>query len=155
MASPRISAKAMIVRDGALLVLEHSDGEGIWYALPGGGQEFGERLEDAVQRECLEEVSATVRARRAVFIRDYIGKSHEFASSDGHIHQCEVVFDCELLGDYQPRGGHVQDKQQIGVRWLPLAELASARLYPKCFIEAILNYQKAPWHGAPYLGDRN
>jgi len=37
----RLSVKAIIVRDGRLLVLKCRDDAGIWYALPGGGQEAG------------------------------------------------------------------------------------------------------------------
>ena len=50
----RNSAKAVILKDNKLLAIEKVDRDGQWYLLPGGGQEFGETLIDALKRECLE-----------------------------------------------------------------------------------------------------
>jgi ADP-ribose pyrophosphatase YjhB (NUDIX family) len=52
----RNSAKAIIVREGRLLVTRNSDPEGDWYILPGGGQNHSEPLHATLRRECLEEI---------------------------------------------------------------------------------------------------
>src|SRR5690606_37838510 len=55
----RVAAKAVIVRDGRLLTVKSKDllhPERFYYSLPGGGQQPGENLLDAMRRECLEEV---------------------------------------------------------------------------------------------------
>jgi len=52
----RLSVKAIIVREGRLLVLKCRDQQGFWYVLPGGGQQVGETLDQALRRECLEEL---------------------------------------------------------------------------------------------------
>ncbi len=41
---PRVSAKAVIVRDDQLIVIVKRDAGGEYYALPGGGQEDFETL---------------------------------------------------------------------------------------------------------------
>ncbi|MCZ4151587.1 NUDIX hydrolase, partial [Escherichia coli] len=49
----RNSAKAVIIQNGRLLVIKLEDQYGTAYVFPGGGQEKGEELKDAVARECL------------------------------------------------------------------------------------------------------
>jgi ADP-ribose pyrophosphatase YjhB (NUDIX family) len=127
----RNSAKAIIIRDGRLLVIRNIDTDGDFHILPGGGQRFGETLGEALKRECLEEAGASVRVGRLRLVREYIGKNHEFASDDGEAHQLEFMFECELVDDYSPREGHLPDQYQTGVTWLPLDELEKHRLYPK------------------------
>ena len=75
----RNSAKAIIIEDGRLLAIKLTDEEGFWYCLPGGGQEPGEPLEAALRRECLEEINCEIEICDLRFVRDYIGKNHEFA----------------------------------------------------------------------------
>src|SRR5438045_1622965 len=128
----RNSAKAIIVRDGRLLVTvnRHDNGEE-FYILPGGGQNFGETLHETLQRECLEEIGVNVDIRDLAFIREYIGKHHEFAHFDGHVHQVEFMFLCTLKKEAPfVRQGALPDPKQSGVKWLLLTELETAPFYP-------------------------
>jgi len=52
----RNSAKAVIIKDGKVLLTQNIDEEGLFYLFPGGGQEKGETLHEAVVRECIEEL---------------------------------------------------------------------------------------------------
>ena len=74
----RVSAKAIIIENGKILLIKHEDKYGEWYGLPGGGQENGETLVEALIRECQEEISATIEVKDVLYIRDYIAKNHEF-----------------------------------------------------------------------------
>ena len=149
----RNSAKAIVVLDGRLLVTRHVDELGNWYLLPGGGQRFGETLVEAVMREALEETGARLRVGALKVVREYIGRNHEFADSDGHAHQLELMFECELDGDYRIGIGSRPDASQVGVAWLPIRELEQYRLYPKALI-GILK-QGLAGLTAVYLGDVN
>ncbi|MCX6069761.1 MAG: NUDIX domain-containing protein [Chloroflexi bacterium] len=75
----RNSGKAIVIRDESILVIAYRDEEGEWFSLPGGGQEPGETLTDALQRECLEELGVGVEAGPLRYIREYIGAHHEFS----------------------------------------------------------------------------
>lgn len=55
-----LGARVMLIRDGQVLLVEHTYQRGMWY-LPGGGVDKGETLEGAAMREALEEAGATVR----------------------------------------------------------------------------------------------
>ena len=149
----RNSAKAIIVRDGHLLAIRNRDPEGDWYILPGGGQNPGEPLKAALQRECLEEIAADVTVGELKLVREYIGRNHEFAEHDAATHQVELMFECHIADSYSARSGSRPDTYQTGVAWLPLSQLGRFRLYPRvlCTIlrEGVRNCPCA------YLGDVN
>lgn len=149
MKAVRNSAKALIIRGGELLVLRHLDEDGTWYSLPGGGQKKGETLPQAVMRECMEELGASIRVGELRHIREYIGAHHEFAAHDSHVHQVEFVFACQLITEPSACGGSHPDGDQLGLAWLPLAELEEHRLYPAVFRTVLRT------GGALYLGDVN
>jgi ADP-ribose pyrophosphatase YjhB (NUDIX family) len=88
----RNSAKALIIEDNRLLAIQHAGVSGQYHALPGGGQRPFETLTDALKRECIEELGVHVDVGDLLFIREYIGKNHEFAEKDGDAHQIEFYF---------------------------------------------------------------
>ncbi len=126
----RNSAKAIIIAGEHLLAIKQYDAEGDWYTLPGGGQQPGETLTGALQRECLEELGVGVKVGPLRHIREYIGANHEFAAEDADAHQVEFMFECALLGDPFCAQPILPDERQVGIAWLSLAGLCSYRLYP-------------------------
>jgi 8-oxo-dGTP pyrophosphatase MutT (NUDIX family) len=128
----RSAAKALIIRDGQLLATRNVDGDGEFYLLPGGGQEFGEPLDETMRRECREEIGCEVEVHDLVLVRDYIASNHEFAQN-GDAHQVEFYFQCTLHPDTEPCNGPGADTWQTGIAWLPLEQLSDYPLYPKVF----------------------
>lgn len=148
----RNSAKAVIVQDGRLLVIRLEDQYGTAYVFPGGGQEKGEELKDAVARECLEEIGQAVNVGELLHIREYIGKNHEFAEWDADIHQVEFYFACSLIDpEATVFEGSNPDDHQVAVEWIALEELSQIRLYPKTIGELLLQSDSS----SIYLGDLN
>lgn len=148
----RNSAKAVIVQDGRLLVIRLEDQYGTAYVFPGGGQEKGEELKDAVARECLEEIGQAVNVGELLHIREYIGKNHEFAEWDADIHQVEFYFACSLIDpEATVFEGSNPDDHQVAVEWIALDELSQIRLYPKTIGELLLKSDSS----SIYLGDLN
>lgn len=149
----RNSAKAIIIDGGCLLAIKQYDAEGDWYTLPGGGQHPGETLTDALRRECLEELGVGVEVGLLRHIREYIGANHEFATEDADAHQVEFMFECALLGDPFSAQPVLPDERQVGIAWLPLADLCSYRLYP-LDLRPLLVHGVDP-EASIYLGDVN
>ncbi|OGR74824.1 MAG: hypothetical protein A2X32_07925 [Elusimicrobia bacterium GWC2_64_44] len=147
----RISAKAILIRKGRVLLMRARDRQGVYYLLPGGGQRHGETLHEALVRECLEETGVLVRPLEARYIRDYIAGHHEFAASDGAFHQVEIMFLCEFVKKTgRPRR---PDKNQTGSSWVLLSRLAKVRLYPSV-LKPLLG-PAGQLRGPVYLGDVN
>jgi 8-oxo-dGTP diphosphatase len=150
----RVSAKAIIIAGGKILLLKHEDKDGDWYSLPGGGQENGETLIEALIRECQEEINATVEVKDILFIRDYIGKNHEFKDEEEPgTHQVEIMFECSITDTYLPVAGANPDSTQKEVLWVDLAELSNLRFYPKQMITVLQSISTS--QSGIYLGDIN
>ena len=147
----RISVKALIIEAGKILLPLHRDDDGEYFILPGGGQEPGESLADALLRECKEELGVDVAVGELLGARDYIAKNHEFAATDD-AHQVELMFRCTRTSDAEPALGTVPDPRQVGVRWIALAQLDHVRFYPRR-LARILAANGV--HTFGYLGDVN
>ncbi|MGM7637176.1 NUDIX domain-containing protein [Bacillus sp. Hm123] len=150
--SIRNSAKAIIIEGDKVLLTKNQDDEGYFYLFPGGGQEHGETIHQALVRECIEEVGKEVDIGELLHIREYIGKNHEHASFDFHAHQVEYYFICYLVGDdHKPTN---PDSHQVGIEWIPVHDLLQYKIYPKEIRKHIIKYvnnEKSP----VYLGDVN
>ncbi len=117
------------------------------YILPGGGQKFGETLIDALKRECLEELGATVNVGELLTIREFISENHE--PEQDRVHIVNHIFACTLLTE--PTTPLQPDADQTGICWLPLWELEHYNFYPRFLIPLLKAKQPLPF----YLGDVN
>jgi 8-oxo-dGTP diphosphatase len=135
----RNSAKAIIINNGYFLTVKNVDSEGEWYLLPGGGQNSGETLKGALRRECIEEIGINVSVGRLRYIREYIGKNHEFSEHDGDSHQVEFMFECEFYEEHPPKVGKNPDAYQVDIAWLPINEIPEYRIYPKQLGDLLLS----------------
>ncbi|XEC96592.1 NUDIX domain-containing protein [Paenibacillus tarimensis] len=148
----RNSAKAVIIHQSKVLLTKNRDDEGDFYIFPGGGQERGEPLSAAVVRECIEETGLEVIVHDLIYVREYIGKNHEFAEWDADVHQVEFYFECRLKAFQEELGnGANPDATQVGVEWIDLASLDEIRVYPN----ALAKLLKAGKADVTYLGDVN
>lgn len=147
----RNSVKAIIIRDGKLLCNKNQDKRGVFYCVPGGGQEYQENLADALVRECWEEARADVEVGKLLFVRDYIGRNHPGQARLRHVHQVEFFFACKLNPACVPGLGDGADRYQVGVSWVPLEELANSGFYPKDMIPFLFDLDNS--ERPIYLGD--
>ena len=154
----RTAAKALIVQDRKLLVLEYNDTfdpvHDTYFVLPGGGQHHSESLDQTLQRACQEEINVDVEVKDLILIREYIGKNHSQAARHADIHQVEFFFLCTIRAG-QPGIGHTPDTGQIGVQWIALDALESSNFYPQAArktLATLLNGVNTPPHPV-YLGD--
>jgi len=149
----RSAARAVVVCEGNLLAIKMRDRRGVFYILPGGGQNPGETLVDAVQRECREEAGLQVKVKKLLYVREYIGKNHDFSRRHAGFHQIEHVFLCEVDDPEKACPGHETDNLQVGVNWLALESLSQIRFYPEA-VKGLFN--ESGFIGEEiYLGDCN
>ncbi len=149
----RTAARAIILRDGKILTVVLRDREGDFHVLPGGGQTHGETLAETVYRECLEEVGAQVEVGELLYLREYVGANHGFAKRHAHFHQVEAVFRCTLKGEPGADQGTARDNRQVGLAWVPLAELTRFRFFPTVLKDLVKDGEIVV--PRTYLGDIN
>ena len=143
----RNAVRAVITRDDSILLQRKLDDNGYErYALPGGAQEHGERMVDALQRECEEEIGTRVEVIDLLFVGDYFKLRQTSPPTTRQL--LEFLFACSVAPDYQPRNGPHPDKHQVDVQWVPIGQLAEINLVPVDYVE-LLRKQKS---SRVYLG---
>ena len=148
----RNSIKAMIIREGEILLTVNDDGEKILYLLPGGGQEPGETMEQALKRECLEEIGVNVEIGEMLWVREFLGSRYEWEAFHS-LHQVEFMFACSLEEDARPHVGTGGDTWQTGVEWVSLDRLDDVVFYPETLKPLLTEYAEKRQGGRVYLGD--
>jgi 8-oxo-dGTP diphosphatase len=145
----RNAARAVILQNNNILLLR-KDGyeQGERFALPGGGQDLGETLEQALHRECLEEINTRVEIHDLVYVADYFKPRETEPPSTRHL--VEFLFACTVPGDYVPSNGHHPDKHQVEVVWAALDQLATMPLYPRSLVPYLTVSRQNS--GSVYLG---
>jgi len=138
----RNAVRAVITQDDAVLLQLKIDDDGTErYALPGGAQEHGEHLTEALQRECEEEIGTRVEVIDLLYVGDYFKPRPTSPPTTRQL--LEFLFACSVDPDYQPRNGPRPDKHQVDVVWVPFSQLAEINLVPGGYIELLRN-QKLP-----------
>ena len=116
--APRVAVGAIVFNDNKILLVKrgHPPAEGIW-AIPGGSVKLGETLQEAAEREILEETGLTIRAREPAFTFESIHRDDE-----GAIRYHYVIVD--LLADFVGGEPHPED-DALDVRWVAPEELGN------------------------------
>jgi 8-oxo-dGTP diphosphatase len=114
--NPMVGVGAVVVTDGKLLMVKRAKepSKGKW-SIPGGGIEVGETLEEAVERETLEECSIKVKVEKLLdatqnILRDENGRVK--------FHFVIVDFVCKYIS------GVARARSDAGeCRWVPQKEI--------------------------------
>jgi len=145
----RNAVRALIVKNDHVLMLRKDGGaRGEGFALPGGSQDAGETLYEALERECLEELGARVEIRDLLHVADFFKEKRTEPPATRH--QVEFLFNCSLPPEYKPRNGPRPDRTQIEVVWVPLGDL-SGLTFHSASMSPLLGYL-SDRHRGVYLG---
>ena len=124
MTSPRIAARAVILHDDRLLLVNaYADANSTLWCAPGGGVEKGSSIPDNLIREVHEETGLTISVGPPCLI-------NEFHDPKTGFHQIEVFFRCKITqGRLDPDW---QDPELIvdRRRWVTREEIAGLRYKP-------------------------
>jgi 8-oxo-dGTP pyrophosphatase MutT (NUDIX family) len=136
------SASAIVTDEhGRILLVKRRDNT-LW-ALPGGGHDIGESIEQTAVREVKEETGLDVEVSRLVGI--YTNPAHVVAFTDGEVRQqFSLCFTTKL------RGGELAiDHESTDIAWTQPADIEQLEMHPSMRLR-IQHYldQRAQ----PYLG---
>ena len=140
----RVGASAAIVRDDAILLVEFGGGWQRHFNLPGGGIERGESIVEGLRREVREETCAEITVGSLLLVTEYFPP--RFNGRFGSLHKLTLIFRCDLAPCSEPHLPERPDPHQVGVRWVPLAELRAEPFLPE-LTERLLVHLAAP---SPY-----
>jgi ADP-ribose pyrophosphatase YjhB (NUDIX family) len=142
-ANSLIVAVGAVVRNdrGEILLIERTD-NGLW-ALPGGAQEIGESVKDAVRREVREETGIEVEVTGLTGI--YSDPAHVIAYDDGEVRQeFSLCFAARAIsGSLRPSSESRQ------ARWIAPDQVGGLNIHPsmRLRIQHGLSGQSAPYIG--------
>lgn len=112
----RVRSSVILLRQDRLLLVRHQGlgAEGIFWAPPGGGVDFGEALSQAAIRETREETGLTVRIGQLLCISEYI---------QAPLHAVEFFFLANLEHGHLQKGQDPELPIIEQVKWMDLSEL--------------------------------
>ncbi|MEM8841000.1 MAG: NUDIX domain-containing protein [Pseudomonadota bacterium] len=135
----RVAARALIICDGALLVVNAFRGAevGLWCA-PGGGGEAGEGLTDTLCREVREETGLAITPGPLAGVS-------EFHNPESGFHQVDIFFHATAL---MPLPADWSDPEGVVVerRWADAATLAKLPHKPDHLAEMAFSGWPATYH---------
>jgi 8-oxo-dGTP diphosphatase len=113
---PQVAVGAIVFKeDKVLLVLRGKPpAENLW-SIPGGSVELGETLQEATEREIMEEAGITIRAREPVYTFDVLERDNK-----GNVRFHYVIVD--LAADYIS-GELRPGDDAVDVRWFSADEV--------------------------------
>lgn len=121
-----VSAKAAVIRDGAILLVRYDDPH-VHYNLPGGRLLNGESLRAAIARKLRTECAASGRAGQLLFVYEHIPDERD--PEPGDYQKVQFTFVAELDDGSEPSNPQTATDQS-GVEWIPLDNLPNVVLYP-------------------------
>ncbi len=121
--NPRVAVGAVVFKDERVLLVRRGQppSEDLW-AIPGGSVEIGETLQEAAEREILEETGITIRAGEPVYTFDAID-----CDGTGKIRFHYVIVD--LAADYVtgvPKAGD----DAAEARWVTAQQIDELQVSP-------------------------
>lgn len=136
------STTAVVTDNEGRIALVHRKDNGLW-ALPGGGMELGESIEDCAVREVREETGLEVRVTGLVGV--YTNPNHVIEYTDGEVRQqFSLCFTTELLG-----GTLAYDAESTDISWVEPERIPELDMHPSMSLRISHYLDRRP---APYLG---
>lgn len=116
------AVSGIIIKENAILLQQRVD-NGKW-SLPGGQQEPGESIEDALKREVKEETGLNVKVTRLIGV--YSDPNHVIAYADGEVRQqFSICMLCQAID-----GKLRSSSESLEVKYIHLSNLETLNIHP-------------------------
>lgn len=118
MKTVRHTARAIVLHNDHILLMERWRENQHYFSIPGGGIEAGETPEQAVVRELAEETSCEIRITRPLYLMRLEGREH-------HIFMGEYISGEPMLPLDSPEALQMDDRNRFAPCWVPLTQLST------------------------------
>ena len=128
--------RAIIVENNKILLIKRIKEESFYWTTPGGGVEDGESRDEAIKRECYEELGVIVQPGKVFLER--------IADKPAIKGQKEFFYYCDIIGgevgtgkgpEFQKGTGYIGEYK---VEWVELEKVSQLKLKPQEVKEKIL-----------------
>lgn len=137
------STTAIITDPGGRILLIRRRDNDLW-ALPGGGMDLGESIQDTAVREVREETGLTVEVTGLVGV--YSNPRHVMAYDDGEVRQqFSLCYTTRLIA-----GEPQIDSESTDIRWVAADEIDELAMHPSMRLR--IQHYLHPDPDGPYLG---
>ena len=137
-----VAVTVFVTDDDNRVLLIHRTDNDLW-ALPGGGQDFGEYIAETVVRETKEESGIDVEVTGLIGV--YTNPNHVVEYSDGEVRQ-----QFSLCFRARPTGGApATSDESTEVRWVDRTELDSLAIHPSMRLRIDHGFEH---RSTPYIG---
>lgn len=120
--------RAIIIDRGKILLINRIKGNDSYWVIPGGAVESGEFHEQAVKRECLEELGVKIDVQKLFLQR--LGDKPEIEGQQEFFYLCNIVDGQIGTGQGPEFQVGTQYKGEYRIKWVALKDLPEINLKP-------------------------
>jgi ADP-ribose pyrophosphatase YjhB (NUDIX family) len=132
---------AIILSDNNLLTLKYNYNGNLLYAIPGGNLEFGEKLEEALERELQEEIGLVIEVQNLLFLAEV----HQQNKDTLH-----CVFNTKIVSGIPQL--NPKETTALEICWIPIETIEDYNLYPNIKTQIKEHFIEAKDHQV-FLGE--
>lgn len=143
----RISAAAIIIKRGKILLVRYHDKQGKSFLVgPGGGTKITENLKQTVIREVKEETGLLIAPGKLLFVEDLLSRNYRMI---------KVWFLCKVVGGSLTKTKEATVEGITEVTWYSKDQLKNEVVYPRIIVDVDWkSFSKKNWE-TKYLELKN
>lgn len=122
-------ARAIIIERDKILIINRIKGNNSYWVIPGGAVESNESHEQAVKRECLEELGVKIEVQKLFLQR--LGDKQEIDGQQEFFYLCNIVDGQIGTGQGPEFQAGTQYKGEYKIKWIDLKNLPEINLKPE------------------------
>lgn len=124
-----VGAYGILIKDNSVLLIKKSRGayKGM-FDLPGGGIEFGEKVEDALKREFIEETGIVLDANDFIGINEYFGSYRNESNEPRELHHVGLYY--KVSASFEKIKNIPDGQDSLGAEFVDLEKLDEITISP-------------------------
>jgi 8-oxo-dGTP pyrophosphatase MutT (NUDIX family) len=136
----KIRVRAVIIENKKLLAIKRTKPDLVYWVIPGGGVETGETKEDALMRECQEELGVKIKIRNSI-LEVESGKLETIGQKE-FFYLCEITDGVLGSGDGPEYKNNSTYVGRYDLEWIEINNLLNIDLKPSAIKNLIFDKYK-------------
>lgn len=128
--------RAIIIEKGKILLIKRTKLDLVYYVIPGGGVENEETNEQALIRECLEELGVNIKVKNLIL--ELISEKEETAGQKEYFYFADIINGIIGTGQGQEFNNNSGHCGQYDIEWVDIKNLPNIDLKPRGIKDLLL-----------------